>query len=331
MVRINGTFARRKGSKVRGELELFDQPRPERNPAAVYIGRLGSAASRRVMRDALNLIATEALGVPVHVRVVQPPDSSSARLRRTPQEDVTYLYCAWGALRSPHTRAIRDWLAAATEPTEYGPSRYAPATVNRMLAALRGVLKEARRLGFLMRDEDYHLAAVDVRGISAPTLPRGRSLSHGELAALLACCRGDSEYYRQFPRRRPRDARDAALIAVLYSIGLRRFEIVALNLGDFDQETGAVRIRSGRPEKERECFLASGAMSAMADWLALRGASPRPTLLLPTEERRAHGKASLRPGDLSYPASPPAPGAPTPPSPRICAGPARPICRAPAS
>jgi integrase len=259
------------------ELQLFDQPRLERNPAAVYIRRLGSVASRRVMRDALNTIATDALGIPPQIRIPPPSDSLAhpSRRRRTAQENVTYLYCAWSALRYAHTSAIRDWLGAQTEqPVGGGTPRYAPATVNLMLAALRGVLKEAWRLGD-MSAEDYHRAA-DVQNITATTLPRGRSLTHGELSALLSSCLRDRGYYETFPRQFLRDVRDAALIAMLYSIGLRRFEIVALDLADYSSETGAVHIRHGKRRKARQSFLASGAMAAMSDWLEVRGLEPGP-------------------------------------------------------
>jgi len=66
--------------------------------------------------------------------------------------------------------------------------RYAVATANKHLAALRGVLKEALRLE-LMTAEDNHRAA-DLSGISQSTLPRGRHVEHGEITALARVCRG---------------------------------------------------------------------------------------------------------------------------------------------
>ena len=143
-----------------------------------------------------------------------------------------------------------------------------------MLAALRGVLKEAWRLG-QMSAEDYYRAA-DIQNVSAVTLPRGRSLTHGELNALLRSCVREPTHYEQHPSHLPRDIRDAALIAMLYSIGLRRFEAVALDLADYASETGAVQIRHGKRRKARTSFLASGAMQAMDDWLAIRGTEAGP-------------------------------------------------------
>ena len=92
-------------------VEVWDQPHFDRNPAAVYIRRLGSENSRRVMRDGLNTIATEALGLPTQIQVGPPTDSAAyaARRRRIAQENVTYLYCAWSFLRYPHRRSFVRW------------------------------------------------------------------------------------------------------------------------------------------------------------------------------------------------------------------------------
>src|ERR1035438_9057506 len=149
---------------------------PDRHPAHVYIARLGSG-SRRTMSEALNTIAA----------IIT---TGRADMEKMP----------WAALRYQHTAAVR---AALME-------KYKPSTANKMLAALRGVLKESWRLGY-MTAEDYHRAA-DVPTIKAQTLPRGRALASGEIAALMNTCGRDSS---------PAGIRDAALIAVLYGAGLR--------------------------------------------------------------------------------------------------------------
>src|SRR6202795_891280 len=111
---------------------------PDRHPVHVYIARLGSG-SRRTMREALNIIAAVLTG------------------GKCDAENLP-----WAALGNQHTAAIR---AALIE-------RYKPSTANKTLAALRGVLKEAWRLGY-MTAEDFH-RATDVPTIKAQTLPRGR-------------------------------------------------------------------------------------------------------------------------------------------------------------
>jgi len=224
------------------------------NPAAVYLAGLDEG-SRRTMRQALNMLAT-LLGV--------------ASKRDGAGNNVTYLACPWGELRYPHTTALRAALA----------QRYAPATANKMLAALRRVLQEAWRLG-LLSAEDY-ARARDLRPITGETLPAGRALSSGELAALLAVCAAD---------RRPAGVRDAALIATLYSTLVRRSEVVAFTLEDYDIEQGALRVRHGKGRKARLTYLAPGAVTALDAWLVMRGSEPGPLFLPLTKSGKATRRA----------------------------------------
>jgi site-specific recombinase XerD len=200
----------------------------ERHPAAVYLASLGSG-SRRTMRHALGVIATLVSGGKADSRTL-----------------------AWERLRYQHTQALRSRLIET----------YSPATANKMLAALRGVLKESWRLG-LMRAEDYH-RAVDIRTVKHFGLPRGRALSSGELLALFKVCADRSRG----------GVRDAALLAVLYAGGLRRSEAVWLDLADYDPGTGALTIRGAKGRKDRIVYAANGAADALADWISIRGPEP---------------------------------------------------------
>ncbi len=197
---------------------------------AVYLARL-APGSRRTMRTALETIATLLSGKPAQAFILR-----------------------WEMLRYEHTQAIRAALAET----------YQPATANKMLAALRGVLRECWRLG-LMQAEEFH-RAVDVAAVRGTTLPRGRALSAGELRALFADCAVDAS---------PSGARDAALLAVLYGAGLRRAEAVMLDATDYDAETGALKVRSGKGRKARTAYATGGAKAAIEAWLRARAASPR--------------------------------------------------------
>jgi integrase/recombinase XerD len=197
----------------------------ERNPAAVYLLSLGKR-SRRVQASALVAVA-EILGWGSDLGAVR-------------WEDLTYL----------HMQSVRNELA----------ERYAPATANRILAAVRGVLKECWKLG-LMDAETYH-RTIDVATIRGEALPRGRALPQGQIRALFGVC-------EQSPA--PAGARDAALLAVLYAAGLRRSEAVALDLEDYDQESGMLTVRHGKGNKARTVYLQNGARAAMADWIDHRG------------------------------------------------------------
>lgn len=228
------------------------QASPDRNPAAVYLRGLAGGHGRRTMRTALNRIAelaggTDADGRPAFTAETMP----------------------WHLLRYAHTRAIRETLA----------SSYAPATANKHLSALRGVLREAWRLE-LLDAETYH-RAVDLPGVRGSSLPRGRALEANELAALFHVCRLDET---------PAGARDATILALGFGAGLRRAEIVSLDLADYTAETGELLIREGKGRKERAVFMENGAKAALEEWLKHRGDAEGP-LLCPVLK---NGRVELR-------------------------------------
>src|SRR5207237_2918656 len=123
---------------------------------------------------------------------------------------------AWDKLRYRHTTAVHALLA---------DGRYAPSTANRHLAALRGVLKECWRLGYVSA-EDFQRAA-DLEPVRGSRLPRGRAPAAGEVRALFAACEDDD---RKGPAMA---ARDAAILALLYGSGLRRAEPVGPEGADY--------------------------------------------------------------------------------------------------
>lgn len=200
----------------------------DQHPVVVYLAKLSPGPSRTTMREALKVIATD-LGGEVET-------------------------IPWAALRYQHTQAIRTRLAA----------RYAPASANKILAALRGVLREAMRLG-QMSSEDY-TRAIDLPAVRGSRLPAGRALSSGEIRALFNEC----------DPKTTAGCRDAALLAVLYGGGLRRAEAIGLDVGDYDESTGALRVR-GKGNKERTALYATnGSAEALAAWLDVRGREPGP-------------------------------------------------------
>lgn len=214
----------------------------DQHPAAVYLASLTSAASRRTMHSALNEVA-RLMGIPA----LYAERPSGQRAKRT---EITFLSCNWQALRFQQTAALRAKLAA----------KYAPATANKMLSAVRGVLTAARRLGLISADECA--TACDIKTVKGETLPSGRELHYGEVQALAEQCKKD---------KTPAGARDAALIAVLYTCGLRRAELVALDLADLDRDTGKLTIRSGKGRKARTSYVTNGALTALQAWLVVRG------------------------------------------------------------
>jgi site-specific recombinase XerD len=207
-------------------------PRPaDQNPALVYLASLAEGPSRRTMRQALDAIAALVSGGAADCLTLN-----------------------WAALRFQHTAAIRAALA----------EQHKPATCNKMLSALRGVLGAAFDLGQM--DANDFQRAIRIKSVKGETLPAGRELTAGEVAAIMAACAADPT---------PAGARDAALFAVEYGAGLRRAEVVALDLADYDRASGELRI-FGKGKKERIVWVTNGAFDALADWLALRGDDPGP-------------------------------------------------------
>ena len=224
----------------------FSQPL-DRNPAAVYLASL-KPGSRRTMAGSLNTIAGMLGTPPAYVEELPSEDR-----RRRVKREVTYLDCPWQDLRFQHTQAIKAQLA----------ERYAARTANKMLAALRQVLKRSWRLG-LMGQEDY-ATATDLDTVDGDTLPAGRALSTGELRALMNQCTNDES---------PSGSRDAAIVAIMYSCGLRRAELVGLDLADYDAAAGTLKIRFAKRNKERLVPVVNGAAEALDDWLTVRGSDP---------------------------------------------------------
>ena len=96
------------------------------HPAAVYLDSLGSVSSRAAMLAGLDIMA----------KLLTGGECGAMTLN-------------WAALRYRHTAALRSALE----------KKYAPASVNQMLCALRRVLKEALRLD-LIDTQDYTKARV---------------------------------------------------------------------------------------------------------------------------------------------------------------------------
>jgi site-specific recombinase XerD len=161
----------------------------------------------------------------------------------------------WQNLRFEHVTALRSQLI------ESGQS---PASVNACLYALRGVAKACWNLE-LMSAEDY-ARIKNVARVRGSRLPAGRSLASGELTALMGACCADSS---------PAGARDAALLGLLYTGGMRRAEVAALQKEDFDADSGALKVR-GKGDKERLVYVLGAAAHALEDWLAHRGGEDGP-------------------------------------------------------
>ena len=206
------------------------------SPARVYLASLSAGPSRQSSQSALN-------------RLVDIAGFLAGRDYGALDD------FPWARLRASETIALRAELAR----------RYAPATANRMLSCLRGVLRTAWRLEQISM-EDYRRAA-DIAAVRGTRLPAGRAVREAELERLFAACRKDGAMA----------ARDAAALALLYAGGLRRAEACSLNTRDLNLETGEIRV-IGKGNRQRRLWLADGALDALRRWMEARGGVPGPVL-----------------------------------------------------
>ena len=217
--------------------------RPMQDPVAAYLDRL-SPGSRATQTAAVRSViaALETSGAPA---------AAGGEV-------------SWGRLRPRDAVRLRETLAA----------RYAPATANRLLAALRGVLREGWRLGV----------------VDAEVLQRVSELPpvHGQVAAvpaapvdtatvdhlLRACAGGD-----------PAAARDAVVI-VLLAAGLRRGELLGLRCDDVESSAGGVDVlvRDARGRRSRVVTLSGRDERPVRTWLARAGDTEQP-LVRPVDRR----------------------------------------------
>ena len=204
-----------------------------RNPVTIYLASL-APGSRRTMTHGLRVVA--------EILTNQETDP---------------ITIPWYRIQYQHIQAIRTILA----------ERYAHTTGNKILSALRGVLRETWRLGNI-DGETYH-RITDIKPIPGKTELVGRSLDPGELLALVNVCTQDNS---------TAGVRDAAILGLLYAGGLRRAEIVALDYSDVDYETGQVTVRHSKGNKSRVVYLADGALRAVRAWAAIRGNEDGPLL-----------------------------------------------------
>ncbi len=160
-------------------------------------------------------------------------------------------------------RKVADWRAVTPARAgewvhSLGGDRYKTASLSRKLSALRMLARFLVRER--IRDDDFTAL------LSGPKLIRKipGTLSADEIARLLAAPSGGD----------PRALRDAALLELFYSSGLRVSELAALMLQQIDLENGFIRI-FGKGSKERIVPVGGKAAAALTTYLV----SGRPHLV----------------------------------------------------
>jgi integrase len=158
----------------------------------------------------------------------------------------------WHRLRHDEMRLLRRELA----------ERYAPATVNRILSGLRGVLRACYELRYMSLEEPMSASNI---------LPVPKYWPSGEqgiwIDALVEGCITDS---------RPAGQRDQALLALLSGAGLRTSEVVNLDRGDYSLAIRRLTIRQSKGNTTSQLSVSRKIAGILDRWLLIRGREQGP-------------------------------------------------------
>jgi integrase len=263
------------------------QRAPEQNAAMVYLARL-APNSRRSMETALNVL----------VEIFT--NGQDATLNAYNFE--------WGQLRYSHCTAVR---AILDERYNVNSANHRLGALRGVLKVawklgqmdtddyhraisfepIRGtVLPRGRALSAGEVRAIFSVCSADAMGVdlSAPVVvskPRKRGKSREEEVEEELLHLSPSEVAEPEPEPRQvdinkarakvlRGKRDQALLAVLYGVGVRRFEAVALQLSDYNEEDSTLIVRAGKGNKADILPVPPGAKSALSLWIDERGNEP---------------------------------------------------------
>ena len=162
----------------------------------------------------------------------------------------------------PHPSHVRAFLARsppqialqlAQYSTQMRAAGLSPATINARLAAVRSLLKMSYRLG---------LSQTDGRGLVDGERPEAYRDTRGtdlrNIKRLLA-----------LPDRRTlRGKRDAAMLRLLCTAALRRAELCALDVSDFDPAEGTLLVLGKGKSQRKAITLPPGCISALRSYLS---------------------------------------------------------------
>lgn len=234
-------------SPFTGQVQLAQHVSPgaiTQDPYEVYLSTLDSRESRRTQQRCLDAIAT------LIAREAQGETPSPGTMIRG-------RWFPWWLLRYEHTSYIRKLLLA------HDPA-YAPATINKHLAALRGVLKQCWKMRLM--DTDAYARAIDIKIVKGSRELVGRDIHPDEMTAMMDACDASEGPIRH---------RDKALLAVLECTGVRREELADMRIEHYNQRDRKVRV-IGKGNKERIVFIHKNAAPHLDAWLAILGTRTGP-------------------------------------------------------
>ncbi len=175
-------------------------------------------------------------------------------------------------LTVPHGEANAIALAYKAHMTDRGLQA---ATINRRLAALRSLVKLANTLGLV----PWTLA---VENVKTQAYRDTRGPGHDGFKSILAAASA---------QQGPKGLRDAALVHLMHDLGLRRGEVVRLDLADVDLPGSRLSILGKARSQKEFVTLPEPTKAAIAAWLDVRGTHDGP--LFTNFDRAGKGSGRL--------------------------------------
>jgi site-specific recombinase XerC len=214
-------------------------------PAWAFVLSMATPAARRTMQSSI-VVAVDAM---------QPdylPPAGAGRAGNLVARFAVAAALPWASLDPARLQTLRDALRRRG---------LAPATLNKVLAAVRGVVRQAWVAGDIDAERRERLLH-QLQGVASSTIPAGSHLDERTAFALFMVCRDDGTALGR---------RDAAMLALMYGAGLRRAEVVGLRVDDLTPD--GLRVR-GKGNRQRVVPITNGTLSAVQDWMAARGNAP---------------------------------------------------------
>ena len=170
-----------------------------------------------------------------------------------------------GSGQGPANAHVLSWRAAMTD------RGLAPATISRRLAAVRSVVRLARTLGMVAW-------GLDVDSPAAESYRETRGPGEIGYAAMLDAVAqlGDN----------PTTRRDLAILRLLHDRGLRRGEVLALELDDFDPREPAVAVIGKGKSQRAWLTIGDATADTVSRWIDARGRHPGALFQPLTNNRR---------------------------------------------
>lgn len=230
LVKMIGAKIAKKKSTMTNELANLE--RSGSNPVQVFMASLVSKRSRQAMM----------IGLRCALSIVQ-----NMGTRYITVDDAVRF--PWERLEYQHVQSIQTALLS---------EGYAATTVNNYMAAVKGVLNQAWKLGLISADQ--HAKATAIKPVREVKLPSGRYVEPEEVKAAIHAALSDPN--------RIRGIRDAAVMALMYGVGARREEVASLTTQSFSPHFTEVTIY-GKGRKERRVPIPAFTKKYLNGWAAI--------------------------------------------------------------